>query len=152
MASLLPLISEILPMIMPASAQVMRADQLRPAAASTLDGPVVTRSAVIDKCDKMCASVLTIRPRSSSPVRHNSEQDAIIYATSGTGIFMVKEGVEADIQRYELSQGDFAWIPAWTEHRVQNDTDTDAVWIVFQSGPHPVGAILADWGGNEVSA
>lgn len=56
MASLLPLISEILPMIMPASAQVLRADHLRPAATSVVDGPVVTRCAIIDKCDKMCAS------------------------------------------------------------------------------------------------
>lgn len=86
-------------------------------------------------------------------LNHPAERtDAIIYAASGTGILMIKEGVEADIQRHKLDQGDFAWIPAWTEHRVQNDTDTEVVWIVSQSGPRPVGATLAGWGGSEVSA
>lgn len=55
MASLLPIISDILPIVMPASAQVMRAEQLRPAS-SAVDGPTVTRVAVADICDRMCAS------------------------------------------------------------------------------------------------
>ncbi|KJZ75391.1 hypothetical protein HIM_05317 [Hirsutella minnesotensis 3608] len=150
MASLLPLISDILPMVMPASAEVIRADQLQPAQSSG-DGSAENRPAVVGKCGKMCASVLTVRPHSSSPIRHNSEQDAIIYAASGTARLLVKEGFEGKVYTHELGQGDFAFVPAWTEHQVQNDTDNDVVWILTQSGSHPVGAILADWGEKEVS-
>ncbi|KAK8145172.1 hypothetical protein G3M48_004811 [Beauveria asiatica] len=123
MASLIPFISEILPMIMPASTHVTAAKDLRPAH-PTVEGPVIRRAAVVDRCDKMCASVLTTRPRSRTPVRHNSEQGA----------------------------GDFAFIPAWTEHQIHNDTDDDLVMVVIQSGSRPVGAILTDWGGDEVTA
>lgn len=77
-------------------------------------------------------------------------QDAIIYAASGTGILLVKEGFDGVLRRHELSPGDFALVPAWTEHQAQNDTDSDVVWVVTQSGPHPVGATLTDWGGDEM--
>jgi hypothetical protein len=91
MSSLLPLISEILPMIMPASANITRAKQLEPTH-PTVEGPVIERPAVVGKCDNMCVtgkpsclrsyvsnviahiSVLTTRPHSKSTVRHNSEQ------------------------------------------------------------------------------
>ncbi|KGQ09519.1 hypothetical protein BBAD15_g5140 [Beauveria bassiana D1-5] len=55
MASLIPFISEILPMIMPASTHVTAAKDLRPAH-PTVEGPVIRRAAVVDRCDKMCAS------------------------------------------------------------------------------------------------
>lgn len=55
MASLLPFISEILPMIMPSPTLVTRAKQLEPPH-PTVEGPVIQREAVVDKCDKMCAS------------------------------------------------------------------------------------------------
>lgn len=35
---------------------------------------------------------------------------------------------------------------------MQNNMSTDVVWIVFQSGRSPIGAILTGWGGNKVSA
>jgi hypothetical protein len=62
MASLLPLIEDILPMILPASVAVTKAtDILPPAAQPGGDGEtpgvrVVSRNAVIDKTDKMCTS------------------------------------------------------------------------------------------------
>ncbi|KAM3451453.1 hypothetical protein MY1884_007910 [Beauveria asiatica] len=151
MASLIPFISEILPMIMPASTHVTAAKDLRPAH-PTVEGPVIRRAAVVDRCDKMCASVLTTRPRSRTPVRHNSEQDAIIYAVSGTGVLLVNESFEEELRRHLLGAGDFAFIPAWTEHQIHNDTDDDLVMVVIQSGSRPVGAILTDWGGDEVTA
>ena len=55
MASLLPLISELLPMVMPAPAEVTRAKDLHPVH-PTVEGPVLQRDAIMDKCDKMCAS------------------------------------------------------------------------------------------------
>lgn len=55
MASLLPFISEILPMIMPASTHVTAAKDLQPDH-PTVEGPVIRRAAVVDRCDKMCAS------------------------------------------------------------------------------------------------
>ncbi|OAA82302.1 Cupin, RmlC-type [Akanthomyces lecanii RCEF 1005] len=151
MASLIPFISEILPMIMPASTHVTAAKDLQPTH-PTVEGPVITRAAVIDRCDKMCASVLTTRPQSSTPVRHNSEQDAIIYAVSGTGLLLVNDSFEEELRRHPLSAGDFAFVPAWTEHQIRNETDTDLVMVVIQSGSRPVGAILTDWGGDEVAA
>ncbi|KAK5992990.1 hypothetical protein PT974_06415 [Cladobotryum mycophilum] len=148
MASFLPFISEILPMILPSTTQVTRGKQL--ASSSENNGASINQPAVVDKCDKMCASVLTTRPHSTSPIRHNSEQDAIVYAVSGTGVLVVKEGFEGELRRHELSPGDFAFVPAWTEHQAQNESDQDVVWVITQSGSHPVGAILTDWGGDEV--
>ncbi|KAJ3475674.1 hypothetical protein NLG97_g9377 [Lecanicillium saksenae] len=170
MASLIPFISEILPMIMPASTHVTAAKDLQPTH-PTVEGPVIRRAAVVDRCDKMCASVLTTRPQSSTPVRHNSEQaqfytlypprlgssdpsllDAIIYTVSGTGVLLVSERFEEELRRHPLTAGDFAFVPAWTEHQIENDTDSDLVMVVIQSGSRPVGAILTDWGGDEIAA
>ncbi|UNI24832.1 hypothetical protein JDV02_010548 [Purpureocillium takamizusanense] len=175
MASLLPLISELLPMILPAETHITRAEQLAPSH-PTVEGPVTSRPAVVGRCDKMCASVVTARPKSCSSVKHNSEQDAIIYAVSGTGILVVNEGSfssggldgavdkESDsaaeegadgnrLRRHTLRPGDFAFVPAWTEHQVRNEAgDEDVVWVVVQGGSRPVGATLAGWGGDEVSA
>ncbi|KAK7416803.1 hypothetical protein QQX98_004996 [Neonectria punicea] len=150
MASFMPFISEILPMIMPSLTLVIRGKQLEPSH-PTVEGPVIQREAVVDKCDKMCASVLTTRPKSSSTIRHNSEQDAIVYAVSGYGTLVVNEGMAMDLKKHELSPGDFAFIPAWTEHQVKNETDQDLVWIIIQGGRSPIGADLADWGGDMIT-
>lgn len=55
MSGLLPLISEILPMIMPAATRITKAKQLEPAH-PTVEGPVIQRDAIVNKCDRMCAS------------------------------------------------------------------------------------------------
>lgn len=75
--------------------------------------------------------------------------DTIIYAVSGTATLIVKEGFEDSLKRNPMAAGAFAFIPAWTEHQVKNDSDEDAVWVIIQSGSRPVGAILTGWGGEE---
>lgn len=55
MASFIPIISELLPMIMPASTYITTKEELEPVHA-TVDGPVIERPAVVGRCDKMCAS------------------------------------------------------------------------------------------------
>lgn len=60
-------------------------------------------------------------------------------------------GEDADEpRRHELSPGDFAFIPAWTEHQVVNESDEgDVVWVVTRSGPEPVQVDLVGWGGDQ---
>ncbi|KOS23326.1 hypothetical protein ESCO_006614 [Escovopsis weberi] len=155
MASWLPLLSDILPMILPSTTEVIRrarAPAHEPKARGGGGGGSVEHHAVVGRCDKMCASVLTTRPHSASPIRHNSEHDAIIYAVSGTCTLIVKEGFRGDLRRHRLGPGDFAFVPAWTEHQASNESDEEVVWLITQSGPRPVGAVLTDWGGDEVRA
>ncbi|TQS33618.1 hypothetical protein Golomagni_06029 [Golovinomyces magnicellulatus] len=159
MAGFLPFISEILPMIMPAATHVATAKDIE-ADQPNVRGPVTRREAITGKCDKMCAAdantklskVLTARPQSCSQIRHNSEQDTIIYAVSGDAVLIVKEGFEDSLKRNPLSPGSFAFVPAWTEHQMKNESDKEAVWVMIQSGSNPVGAVLTDWGGEEVGA
>ena len=54
-----------------------------------------------------------------------------------------------EAKRYELSPGDFAFVPAWTEHQVLNESDQEVVWIVIRSGPYPTVVNLTEWGGSE---
>lgn len=63
MASLLPIIQDILPMILPASVAVTRAADILPpepqpsqAEGETPQVRVISRHAVVDKTDNMCAS------------------------------------------------------------------------------------------------
>ncbi|TFB02877.1 hypothetical protein CCMA1212_005253 [Trichoderma ghanense] len=120
MSSLLPIISEILPMILPSTTEVTRADQLTPLLDN--EGRSIRDAAIVD---------------------------AIINAVSGIGTLVVKEGFKGELRHHELKPGDFAFVPAWTEHQIRNDTDQELVWVITQSGPRPVGAILTDWGGQE---
>ncbi|KAG8416029.1 hypothetical protein J3459_013836 [Metarhizium acridum] len=151
MASFFPLISEILPMIMPAATHVTRAGDLEPKC-PTVEGPVTVRAAIVDKCDRMSATVLTVRPQSETPVHHNSEQDAIMYTVSGTGRLTVNEGFESELRIHDLGAGDFAFIPAWTEHQVVKGSHVvDLVCVVIHGGPRPVGATLDGWGGDETT-
>lgn len=75
--------------------------------------------------------------------------DAIIYAVSGTGTLIVKEGFEDELKQHILEPGSFAFVPAWTEHQFVNSTDHDVVWVITQSGSTPLGAVLTYWGGDE---
>jgi hypothetical protein len=69
MASLLPLIQDILPMILPASVTVTKAADILPpetqpteeAEGAKPDVRVISRHALVDKTDKMCASGTTIQ-------------------------------------------------------------------------------------------
>jgi len=117
------------------------------------EGGVVCKDAIVNKTDKMCASVLTARPKSSSSVHHNGEQDAIIYAVSGKVVLATHpEEDEAEPKRNEMTPGDFAFVPAWTEHKLLNESDETAVLVVIRSGPHPTVVNLTEWGGPEAKS
>lgn len=104
MASLLPLIHDILPMVLPASIAVTKAADVLPPPTDPGEQngerprvQVISRNAVVEKSDKMCASgehpqnplslaankflmailVLIVKPNSSSPVRHHGEQGTL---------------------------------------------------------------------------
>ncbi|KAK3317782.1 hypothetical protein B0T19DRAFT_297647 [Cercophora scortea] len=179
MASLMPLIQDLLPMILPSSISVTKAGDILPPLPSPSTAPllveaegegaeaeeaearaaaeagkprikVISRDAVVNKTDKMCASVLIVKPHSSSSVRHHGEQDAIIYAAAGTGVLLSSPKDEGDEpERFPLEQGDFAVVPSWTEHQALNESEADVLWVIIRSGPSPVEVNLTDWGGDE---
>ncbi|EOO02365.1 putative cupin domain-containing protein [Phaeoacremonium minimum UCRPA7] len=100
----------------------------------------------------MCASVITAKPKSASTVQHHGEQDAIIYAVSGRGVLLTSPADEnSEPTRHELVPGDFAFVPAWTEHQALNESEgEDMVWVVIRSGPVPVEVSLTSWGGPQI--
>jgi len=83
-------------------------------------------------------------PHTASAVHHHGEQDTIVYAASGYGAVVSNNGKT----RQELSPGDFALIPAWTEHQEVNDGEEEVTWIITRSGSEPVVVNLEGWGGN----
>ncbi|KAB5584862.1 hypothetical protein GE09DRAFT_1209505 [Coniochaeta sp. 2T2.1] len=148
MASLIPLLQDILPMFLPSSIHITKAEEILPAASNgaedtdTADGVtsaprgeprVMSRDAIVNKTDKMCAT------------------DAIIYAASGNGILLTGPsdgGLEP--KRHELSKGDLAFVPAWTEHQALNESEgDDLMWVVIRTGPSPVEVNLTGWEGPE---
>lgn len=93
--------------------------------------------------------------------------DTIVYVTKGHGVLLTSPAVDpvrairADIKgeaptreeeqprRHELSPGDFAFIPAWTEHQVVNEADQgDIVWVMVHTGGERVQVDLTGWGGE----
>ncbi|KUJ18730.1 uncharacterized protein LY89DRAFT_582240 [Mollisia scopiformis] len=103
--------------------------------------------AIVGRSDKICASVMLAKPHTSSAVHHHGEQDTIVYAASGHGS-IVSEAERKGKKRQPLSPGDFALIPAWTEHQEINDSDSDVTWIITRSGGEPVVVNLEGWGGG----
>ncbi|KAK3388618.1 RmlC-like cupin domain-containing protein [Sordaria brevicollis] len=161
MASLLPIIDDILPMILPTSVSITKKTDiipLVPPMVPNADGTpgthrvrVYSRDAVVGRLDKICSTVLVLSPNTYSTIRHYGEQDAILYVALGSGVLLTasssKEKDEDDPERHELGQGDFAAVPAWTEHQVLNEsTDQDAHWVIIRSGGHPVEVHLKGWG------
>ncbi|POS69260.1 hypothetical protein DHEL01_v212346 [Diaporthe helianthi] len=130
---------------------------------------VYRRDAMVGVTDKMCATgalaiVLTVGARSASAVHHHGEQ---VYATRGNGVLLTSPAVDpvrairADIKgeaptreeeqprRHNLCSGDFAFIPAWTEHQVVNESDEgDIVWVFIHNGGERVQVDLVGWGGG----
>lgn len=47
-----------------------------------------------------------------------------------------------------MEAGDFAFVPAWTEHQLLNETDQENAWVITRSGSQPVVVGLTDWGGE----
>ncbi|KAK4102398.1 RmlC-like cupin [Parathielavia hyrcaniae] len=159
MASLLPLIQDILPMILPASVSLTKAADILPPEPepSEAEGAspavrVISRHAIVDKTDRMCASVLILKPNSSSSIRHHGEQETILYTVSGKGALLSQpKGDDEEPQRHELGPGDFAFIPAWTEHQAVNESEeADLHLVLIRSGGQPVEVNLTDWGGEQV--
>ncbi|ORY70284.1 RmlC-like cupin domain-containing protein [Pseudomassariella vexata] len=149
--SFMSLIPDILPMILPSQVLITKARDLEAQRAGN-DSPMIRQGAIIGKTDKMCASVMIAKPRCSSAVHHHGEQDTIIYAASGKGILVTSAGANSTPKKHELSPGDFAFVPPWTEHQEINETDADVVWILIRSGPEPVVVYLTDWGGDQAKA
>ncbi len=52
--------------------------------------------------------------------------------------------------RHELGPGDFAFVPAWTEHQAVNESDADFHLVVIRTGGRPVEVHVTDWGGAHV--
>ena len=77
--------------------------------------------------------------------------DAILYVTGGSGVLLTSPGDEEEQpRRHELTQGDFAFVPCWTEHQMLNESDeTDMVLVIIRSGSQPVNVPLKGWGGDE---
>ncbi|OHF04666.1 cupin, partial [Colletotrichum orchidophilum] len=130
MASLIPLINDLIPMIVSSSVSVTKASTLRPPNATLDPASANEADAIVSKSDKLCAS------------------DTIVYMASGTGILFVSPGAGQEVKRHELSSGDFAFIPSWTEHQLLNESDQDTVWVITRSGSQPVTVGLTDWGGD----
>ncbi|ERT00533.1 uncharacterized protein SPSK_09692 [Sporothrix schenckii 1099-18] len=143
---------------------------------------VSLRDAIVHKSSSLCASVLTVKPQCATVVFHNGEQEAIVYAVSGTAVLATlpdnfdeddndndHEGGSATSARKPphtttISAGDFAFIPAWTEHQVRNEapatskggTDdgpatpsADVVWVVVRNAGEPTVVPLKGWGGEQ---
>ncbi|KAK0385117.1 hypothetical protein NLU13_7595 [Sarocladium strictum] len=138
MAAFFPLISEILAMIMPACTQIVRASDVQQ---SDAVGQPTAVPAVVNACDKMCASVLTLPPKTATAVRQNSEQDAIVFVVAGAAELLVHNSDKDEAARHSLGP----------EHRAENQSDLEARWAIFQGGPRPIGAELEDWGGDEIT-
>ncbi|KAI1122486.1 cupin domain-containing protein [Nemania abortiva] len=154
MSSIFSLLPDILPMIMPSAITVVKAADLETQRQQKSDdSPMIRQGAIIGKSDRMCATVMRAKPHCSSAVHHHGEQETIIYAASGKGILVTNTGGgEENLKRHELSAGDFAFIPPWTEHQEINETDEDVVWILIRSGPEPIVAYLTGWDGDQVKA
>jgi uncharacterized RmlC-like cupin family protein len=78
-------------------------------------------------------------------------KDAIIYAASGTGVLLTgPNNGDVEPKRHELAKGDFAFIPAWTEHQALNESEhEDLMWVVIRTGGSPVEVNLTSWEGPE---
>jgi len=128
---------------MPSSVHVTRASELDEGTGQT-EG-MIRKGAIVGKSDKICASVMIAKPHTASAVHHHGEQDTIVYAASGRGS-VISEGGK---KRQDLAPGDFALIPAWTEHQEVNDGDEEVTWIISRSGGTPVVVNLKGWGEGE---
>ena len=102
-------------------------------------------------------------PKTASAVHHHGEQgqtlpsqplsrtppfqplayfttDTIVYAASGHGAVISDNGKT----RQELSPGDFALIPAWTEHQEVNDGDEEVTVRKFGFSCIPPSLLFSD--------
>lgn len=58
---------------------------------------------------------------------------------------------EEQPRRLELRPGDFAFVPAWTEHQVVNEAvHGDLSWVLCRHGAEPIQVDLDGWGGRRI--
>jgi oxalate decarboxylase/phosphoglucose isomerase-like protein (cupin superfamily) len=90
-------------------------------------------------------------PANHPPTLLNPVQETIIYTVSGQGSLLSQpKGDDEEPERHELGPGDFAFIPAWTEHQAVNESDSDFHLVIIRSGGSPVEVDLTGWGGSQV--
>jgi len=161
MASLIPVIKDLIPIIMPGEVQVTKSTELSEGTGQT-EG-MIRKGAIVGKSDKICGSVMIAKPHTSSAIHHHGEQDTIVYAASGHGTIITNPSStnpsdisfthaassSSGIKRHDLAPGDFALIPAYAEHQEVNDGEEEVVWIITRSGGTPVVVNLEGWGGKE---
>jgi uncharacterized RmlC-like cupin family protein len=69
---------------------------------------------------------------------------------SGNGSLLSQpKGDDEEPERHALGPGDFAFIPAWTEHQAVNDAEVDFHLVIIRSGGRPVEVNLTGWGGPQ---
>ncbi|KAK4132728.1 hypothetical protein BT67DRAFT_443634 [Trichocladium antarcticum] len=117
-------------MILPASVVVAKAADILPppqtqpseARRDMSRVQVISRNALVNHSDSMCAT------------------ETIVYAVSGHGALLSHPSDEdGEPARHELGPGDFALIPAWTEHRAVNEARAaDFHLVLVRSGGEPV--------------
>ena len=78
--------------------------------------------------------------------------DAVIIATSGTGVLLTLPDMEPEKPtRNVLTPGSFAFVPAWTEHRIVNERDEGELrWTIVQNGNEPLSVDLESWAGSPI--
>ncbi|EXU99072.1 cupin domain protein [Metarhizium robertsii] len=102
---------------------------------------MIRKGAIIGKSDRICSLVMTAKPHTSSVIHHHGDQDTIIFASSGHGSLVLEGGSK----RQDLAPGDFAFIPAGTEHQEVNDSDEEVTWVVMRTGKTPATVNLEGW-------
>ncbi|KAI1821611.1 RmlC-like cupin domain-containing protein [Xylaria intraflava] len=153
MSSIFSLLPDILPILLPSAITVIKGADLEARRQKSKDAPTIRQGVIVGKSEKMCATMLRVKPHCTSAVHHNGEQETIIYAASGTGVLVTNTGGgEEHLRRYELSAGDFAIVPPWTEHQEVNETDEEIVWVLVRTGPEPTTVYLTGWDGDQVKA
>lgn len=102
-------------------------------------------NAIVGMSNQLCGTLMIAKPKSSSDVHHHGEEDTIIYAVKGRGAVVSNGGKT----RVDLDEGDFALIPAFTEHQEVNDSDEDVTWVISRGGRNPVVVNLTGWNGDK---
>ncbi|PSR88790.1 hypothetical protein BD289DRAFT_227221 [Coniella lustricola] len=131
---------------------------------------VFRKDVMVGAIGHMCVSVLTLKPRSATGIRHFGEQDTVVHATTGHGVLLISpstnavKALRADLKgeqvppqedqprRLDLRPGDFAFIPAWTEHQAVNEHSNggDVTWLLMRNGSAPIQVELDGWRGSTI--
>ena len=75
-------------------------------------------------------TVMIAQPHTASGVHHHGDQDTIVYGVRGRGT-IVSDGGKT---RQVVGPGDWALIPAGTEHQEVNEGDEEVAWVIVRGG------------------